>query len=372
MNTGIDRSACIAHIQTNPEWGGGENQVLQLLVALRQRDVNALLWARREGVLYQRAVAQGVPVLPLPDGVLSWRSPWRVDALCASLKAAGVSLVHVHDSAGLDLGIRIRREAGLPLVYHRRIASPIRPGWFSQRKYAPRHIDAVIAISETVRQVMVQSSRYPAGQIFVAQDGLDAAVLNAVRPDLEWRQHQGGTVVAGGLGRLAPKKNWAYLVRTAAACRQAFPDLRWVVAGDGPERARLERLARKMGVEDIVHFIGFRADGLRILKSLDLLFFPSLREGASVTIREAMFMGVPVAAMNAAGSMESLDGHGWVLEPDTIEKAAATVREILADDRKRDAVVQAACESARSRFSFDRTAGDTLAVYRRVLAPNKA
>jgi len=119
-----------------------------------------------------------------------------------------------------------------------------------------------------------------------------------------------------------------------------------------------------MGVDDIVRFIGFRADGQRILKSLDLLFFPSLREGASVTIREAMFMGVPVATMNAQGSMESLDGHGWVLKPDDIDGAARTVHTILTDAAGRESVVQAARESARQRFTFDRTASDTLAVYR--------
>jgi len=363
----IEIPGCIAHLQTNTEWGGGENQVLQLLVALRKRQVAALLWANPDGVLYQRAAEQGIPVHSLPAGVDGWCCRGCVAALCASLKAADVSLVHVHDSAGLDLGIRVRRRMGIPLVYNRRIASPIRAGWFSQRKYSPRNIDAVIAISETVKQVMAASCGYPAERIHIAPTGVDVAVLEAVQPDADWRRQQGGRWIAGGLGRLAPKKNWAFLVRTAAACRESLPDLRWVVAGEGPDRERLERLARELGVDDIVRFIGFRADGPRILRSLDLLFFPSLREGASVTIREAMVMGVPVAAMNADGSMESLAGNGWILRPDDVDGAARTVQSILCDAAGCERVIRAARESACQRFTFDRTASDTLAVYRRLL-----
>jgi len=359
---------CIAHLQTNLEWGGGENQVLQLLSGLRGSGVDAALWARADGILYQRACAMAIPVYPLPSvGWMRRLLPGALSPLCDALRARGVSLLHVHDSEGLDLGIRIRRKTGLPLVYNRRIASPIRSGWFSQRKYTPGNIEAVLAISETVRRVMSASSRYPSSRIFIAPTGVDAAALDAVLPDVEWRRAMAGEGrLAGGLGRLAPKKNWAFLVRTAAACRAVLPDLRWVVAGEGPERDPLERLARDLGVADIVRFVGFHSEGTRLLKSLDLLFFPSLREGASVTIREAMLLGVPVAAMNAEGSLESLDGHGWVLEPGDVEGAVRTVREILENAVRREDVVRAARQSALDRFTFERTVADTMAVYGRV------
>lgn len=358
---------CIAHLQTNAEWGGGENQVLQLLPVLRKKGINAVLWARADGILYERALQASCPVHPLSRGVTRTLIPAGISKLCRELKAAGVVLLHVHDSEGLDLGIRIRQRTGLPLVYNRRIASPIRSGWLSQRKYAADQIDAVIAISETVRRAMTTSCRYPVKQVYIAPTGVDAASLQAVLPDENWRRSQGGQFVAGGLGRLATKKNWAFLVRTAAACRSALPDLRWVVAGEGPEHAALVRLSQALGVEDIVQFIGFHSEGARILKSLDLLFFPSLREGASVTIREAMLMGVPVAAMNADGSMESLGGHGWVLEPDNVDMAVAAVRAIIEDPVGRKTVVEAARKFAQCRFSFERTAADTLAVYEQVL-----
>jgi glycosyltransferase involved in cell wall biosynthesis len=348
----------VLHIQTNDEWGGGENQVLHLLIALRAQRVPVVLWAPPGAPLLARAIDEGLPAHPIPRGLFARR---------AAVRALGPVLLHAHDSKGLDLALALKRAARVPLIYSRRIASPVRPGYFSQRKYHPSRIDAVLAISETVRDVMQRSSRYPADRIYLAPTGIDVDALARVEPDPAWRARAGGRFLAGGLGRLAPKKNWDFLLRVAARLREEEPALRWIVAGDGPERERLLALARALNVDDLVQFVGFQLDGARLLKSLDLLFFPSQREGASVTIREAMALGVPVAAVDAPGSMESLGGHGWALRDGDVDGAAAAVREILHQPDKREAVVAAARASARERFDFTRTAADTLAAYRRLV-----
>jgi len=76
---------------------------------------------------------------------------------------------------------------------------------------------------------------------------------------------------------------------------------------------------------------------------------------------------VPVAAMNAEGSMESLDGPGWTLTPDNIPEAAQIVGDILDHKHKRERVTAMARQSACRRFDFSRTADDTIKVYKAVL-----
>ena len=221
---------------------------------------------------------------------------------------------------------------------------------------------AVMAISETVRDAMARSG-YPRERIFTAPSGLDIAALDRVRADPAWRPEGGVGRLVAGVGKLSAKKNWEMLVRVAARLEAAGEAMDWVVAGEGPERRRLERLIRRLGVERRVRLLGFRDDARVILKSADLLFFPSLMEGASVTVREAMALGTPVVAVDAPGTAESLGGCGWLVRADDVAGAAATVARVLKDAAGRAAMARRARESAVARFSIERTVADTLAVY---------
>ncbi|MBN1557327.1 MAG: glycosyltransferase, partial [Lentisphaerae bacterium] len=340
----------VAHLHTNRAWGGGEDQVLALLKALPERGAPAVLYTPEDGMLHGRAQAAGVAVRPL--------------AACraAALRTERVRLVHAHDSRALTLGGRLAPACGVPLVLSRRVASPLRRNPWSRRKYGPDRVAAVIAISETVRRVMAQSG-YPRERIFVAPSGLDVAALDRVEADAAWRPADGAGRLVAGVGRLSRKKNWAMLVRVAARLEAAGEAVQWVVAGEGPERRRLERLIRKLGVAHRVRLAGFRNDARSLLKTADLLFFPSLIEGASVTVREAMILGTPVVAVDAPGTAESLGGCGRLVRAGDTAGAAEAVAALLRDEAGRAALARRAREQAASRFSLTRTVTETLAAY---------
>lgn len=349
----------ILHISTNLEWGGGENQILALVRWLRRDGVDALLAAPPEGTLYREAAELG-------DGLLALPHP-RTSPVVALLKQVRPDLVHVHDSAGARAGGRAGRKLGVPVVLSRRVASPLRQNWFSQRKYRDLNFAAVLAVSETVGRVFVSTSRYPAERVRVVPDGIDVKALGALEADPALRQGLGDGYLAGGIGKLAPKKNWLFLLQTAAELKGRGLPVRWVIAGDGPNRGKLEAQIAEQGLDDTVWLLGFRSDALRILKSLDLLFSPSLVEGASVSVREAMVIGTPVVIVDTPGTMESLDGHGWVVPAGDVRRVADAVTEALTDQEKRRAVIAGARESALSRFSLDITLDKTLQAYRCVL-----
>jgi glycosyltransferase involved in cell wall biosynthesis len=276
-------------------------------------------------------------------------------------------LIHVHDSLGTEIGGAAGIALGKPVVLTRRVASPLRRNRRSRRKYSPDRLAAIVAISETVKAVVAEAG-YPPERIFVAPTGLDLDALDRVETGATWRDRFGDGPLAVGVGKLSRKKNWELLVRTA---RESAPvagePIRWVVAGEGPERRRLERLAARLGVADRVHFAGFMRDATSLLKAADLLFFPSLMEGASVTVRNSMALGVPVVAVNAAGTAESLAGCGWLIGPEDAAAAAAAVRDVLTDRREREARCARARDVALSRYGMDRMVDGTIAAYRRAL-----
>ncbi len=352
----------ILHLHTNRGWGGGEYQVLHLLEGLVDEGVAASLRAREGGLLLARATERGLPALPL---VGPWRLPLGEIPLARILARSGVSLLHCHDSRALSLGHRLKRRLRVPLVLSRRVASPLRSNLVSRRKYSAERIDAVIAVCETVKDVLCDGG-FPADRVFVAQSGLDLTALGTNDRTSPVRRLEGRPLVAG-IGKLAPKKNWPLLIRTAAALQRSGLVVDWVLIGDGPERRTLESAAREAGVEARVRFLGHQPDAERILRECDLLFFPSIREGAAVTVRQAMALGIPVVAVNAPGTAETLDGHGWLVGHDDADGAATAVREVLGNAERREAVTGAARDSARSRFAIERTVEETIRVYRAVL-----
>lgn len=349
----------IAHIHTNIEWGGGEYQLLHLLSGLSRSGEEAVLFTTSRGELYRRTVESQLRVEKTP-------SVGAISRMVEQGRSEGWDLLHVHDSKATSLGSAVGCRLDIPVVLSRRIMSPIRRNPISRRKYSPARLSGVIAISESVKRVVLESG-FPEDRVFVVQSGIDLAALDAEEPDLQIRENSGRPYLVGGIGKLSKKKNWQLLVRTAARLVGRGADIHWLLVGDGPERDELVELVDALGVGDRFTFTGFVPGAVGILKAMDTLFFTSLMEGASVTVRQAMAAGVPVVAVDAEGTSESLAGHGWLVGGDDVEAAADSVLESLLDSARRAEEISGARDYARALYDIQQTVRGTIGVYKQLL-----
>ncbi len=108
----------------------------------------------------------------------------------------------------------------------------------------------------------------------------------------------------GTVGRLDPVKNQASLLTTLARLAPRFPGLRLTIVGDGPLKAALESQAASLGLMDQVTITGARSDTPDLLRGFDVFVLPSINEGISNTILEAMATGLPVVAARVGGNPE--------------------------------------------------------------------
>ena len=360
----------IGHLHTGTGWGGGEYQVLNLLTGLSQRKIKATLFAHPKGRLFAQARKSGLAVEPLIIPALSRFLPFTFFNFSQRFQEQPVDLLHVHDSRATTIGVRAAKGLRVPIVLSRRIASPLRRNLISRKKYSSRNIDAVIAVSQTVKRVVAQSG-YPQERIHVVASGLDIPFLDNIQPDDQFRRKFEGAFLVGGIGTLSVKKNWKMLIEVAAHIGATRKDIDWVLVGDGPERNRLEKLAERYGVSNRIHFLGFQPDAARLLRNVDVLFFPSLREGTPGVVREAMILNVPVVAVDAPGTVEALGGHGWPVKSDDITGAADIILKILHEPEMRAVACEKARQSALQRFSIHRTIQETIDVYHTVLKNNR-
>lgn len=168
-----------------------------------------------------------------------------------------------------------------------------------------------------------------------------------------------------GVGRLVPVKGFDIAVRALAQLRAAFPEIRLVLVGDGPERSRLEQLAAASDNLSRVTITGAAGDVAPFLAASDVVIAPSRNEGMGRVLVEAMALGKPVVASRVGGvaSVVSDGRSGVLVPPDDPGELARTLIELLCDPPRMEAYSTVAAERAE-QFSLRVMQQGLLALYR--------
>lgn len=197
--------------------------------------------------------------------------------------------------------------------------------------------DAFIAVADSHGRFLHEFEGFPEDKVHVIRNGVDCdrfapAESNriAVREEL---QLDPTTPLVGIVAALRSEKNHAMLVRAAARLRPQYPDLHWVVIGDGPERTTIQSLAEELSVADRIVMLGTRHDTPRLVSALDVFTLCSLNEASPVSILEALACEVPVAASDVGSIRETVvpDQTGLLFDAQDLEGMVAAIDSLLAD-----------------------------------------
>jgi len=229
--------------------------------------------------------------------------------------------------------------------------------------------DYLIAVSSALRQRMIEAGA-PPERVGVIPNGVDTEVFHpadrrAVRSALGIGPSE---QVLFSAGALIPQKGFDTLLEGLARAHDG--DLRLYIAGSGPERERLEALARRLGLERRARFLGTLPphDMAPWYQAADLFVFGSWREGCPNVVLEALACGTPVVATRVGGTQELVrEGQdGLLFEPRSPDAFAQALVEALSRPWARQAIAQ----KAASR-SWDNVARECLEVFERVLREHK-
>jgi sugar transferase (PEP-CTERM/EpsH1 system associated) len=362
----------VVHVIPSLRTGGLENIAARLVRHLDSRYEQAVITPYRSGPIAQTLPA-GVTVIAMAE-----RHPpdrWNAFRMARLFRTLHPDVVHTRNWTCIDaiMGARLAR---VPVVIHgehgRDAVDPEgqnRTRRRIRRLLAP-FVTQFVTVSRDLARWLVQDVGVPSRKVRTICNGVDtdrfaSGDRKAARQAL---CIPAGSAVVGTVGRLDPVKDQVGLIRAFARTAGAIPSL-LLIAGDGPCRAELEAVARATGCQDRVRILGERGDIPTVLRALDVFVLPSLGEGISNAILEAMATALPVIASRVGGNRELVqDGvTGLLVEarrPDILSEAMLGY---LTDSRLAAAHGAAGRARVEREFSLERMLANYDELYERYL-----
>lgn len=330
--------------------GGSERHWATLIGELHERDVPVKLAAlAAKGPFFDELVARGVPAECLG---LRRRTDPRALRRALSLAASfEPDLVVTRGVSGQLVGEAIARRARAAHVLNEH--TPLTPDGqlvaprLHQRgltRVVARAVDAVVAVTE--RQLPpLAALGYPRERTDVVANGVFERDVQGVEPSPEL-DSDGFVVLC--LAGLRPEKRVDLFIEAVAAARREQPGLRGYVAGEGPERRRLEGLAQDSGVT----LLGVRRDALELTRAADAVCLTSEAEALPMSLLEAMALERPVVATDVGGTAEQVvDGEtGFLVAPGDAPAVARALVTLAGDPERARAMGVAGRRRQRERF----------------------
>jgi glycosyltransferase involved in cell wall biosynthesis len=321
----------------------------------------------------QQLTQAGVHVELLPRGLTGLR-------VLAALERLRPDVLVVHSEHAVAMLAPLKHRFGSPrFIFAKRGFWAPHGIWTRLMRRAGPQVDAVACVSHAVANFWTQAQpEWDRSRIHVVHDGIEPP--GPLPPRTALRAELGlapDTPLVGGIGRMVWAKGHRTLIEALPLIRDVVPDAHLILAGDGPYRATLQRVAEETGLVEHIHFLGWREDALAVLSALDVFVHPTLLErlpfkgnlellgrvplapslaGEALgrAVLEACAAGVPVVATDAGGHRDVIT-HGQtgllvpLAEPEALAEA---VTYLLTHPTEAQAMAAAAQHRVNLDFSL--------------------
>jgi glycosyltransferase involved in cell wall biosynthesis len=366
-------------------FGGAERSLAELLPGLVEAgiDPTVVCLRRRDGGVERDVIGQGFQVRFLPPGRVE-----RIKALREILREGPADLLHTSLVESSLVGRIAAMKTGVPVL-----TSLVNQAYTAERRSDPhvhrwavsgvRAVDRVTArhmtshfhaITHAVKRWAVESLRISAERITVVERGREPRRLGEPGPERRAAaRDQLGVArdaeVIVAVGRQEFQKGHRFLVEAMPSVVRSRPAAVLLLAGrEGAETAHLRGLVARLGLQQTVHFLGFRSDLPEVLAASDVFAFPSLWEGLGGAVIEAMALGLPIVATDLEPVREVVEDDRCALlvptrAPDELAEAIAR---LLGDPGLGAALGVQGRDIFQERFTLQRSTERMVALYRRV------
>lgn len=367
------RRVCVLHIASGDLWAGAEAQILQQttrLATLPELTVQVALL--NEGELARRLRANGIRVHIFDEAALSILQ--ILASLSRLVRREAVDLIHTHRAKENFIGGVLSFLHGKRSLRTVHGAQEHPPRSIFNRRYLGAALDgfagrylqqAIVAVSAVLAQILRQE--FGDLRVVYIPNGIDVhAVRNAARGNEVAEQ---SVLRVGIVGRLVAVKRIDVFLLAAKELASRHPGkFRFLIVGDGPVRAELEKCAEEWGLASDCEFLGFRTDSLQLIAGLHALVVTSDHEGQPMVVLEALAAGVPVVAHCVGGLTELIgsDRQGILVERQDARLFADAIEKVTS------AASAVSGSRLEERFDISHTVQQYHSLYRKLLGLSQA
>lgn len=375
----------VLHVVGNSRYGGGAQIIFPLAVRARQEGWRSdILTTDPTFQQLIRESGSGVGIVDL-DVIRREIRPCRdangVWKLARYLRTHPYTIVHTHTSKAGLIGRFAATFAGVPAIvhtvhgfaFHEASSKPARMIYAGIERVAAHFCDTIVSVSRFHREWALALRIGTPEQMVAIPNGLSPGRVDATKTRGETRAELGvgeDEYLIFSAGRLAAQKGFEYLIRSAVqlTVRLNRP-FRIMIAGEGELREKLEELSRELKVESRVSFLGFRHDVGNLLTAADLVVLPSLWEGLSIALLEAMAAGKPIVTTRIGSNLEVVTDQETAVLVDSADSEQLTdaIVRCASDPELCGSMGRRAAARFRRDYTYDRMLDDYIRTYRRLL-----
>lgn len=264
--------------------------------------------------------------------------------LAKLFKKEKIDILHTNGWATLFDGVLGAKVGGIPVIVHSEHGKD--PEDFVQiqqrrvwtRRLITPFLDKMITVSDDIKKQFVNITGLKTEQITCIHNGIEFQDMEInykeKRREIGVKDHE---ILIGSVGRLESVKNYDMFIRAAEIVLKEYPLVKFIIIGDGSLRQKLHSLITEIGINKSVFLLGERNDVNELLKIMDIFVLPSISEGLSLALLEAMANKLPIVATNVGGNPEVvIDGKTGILVPSgDIFSLVMAITELIKDENKR-------------------------------------
>ena len=330
--------------------------ISMLTAALNQGQFRIMVGLFRPGWLQAECEAYGVRTCVMPLAGLFNLQWFR--ACLHLLRREQVVLIHAHEFSAILCGWIVAMLAGVPFV-----ATVHGKNYFGEklrRRVVYRLVsrrDTIVAVSQDLKRFICEKVGIPETRVEVIYNGVAPAQMITDEETQKCKAELGISgcyPVLGVVGSLYPVKGHRFLLEAMPEILGRWPKAHLLVIGRGELEIALKEQVEQLAIGANVRFLGMRQDVPRLLSLMDVFVLPSLSEGLSIALLEAMASGKPVVATRVGGNPELVDHGrtGFLVQSEDAKELAANLLKLLSDSGTMQQFGRQAAERVQQYFSM--------------------
>lgn len=353
----------ICFLNSNKVWGGGEKWTIDIALHLSKLGYNVLIITNKNSDLFNevRKHDSELELKSLTVKSFSFFNFYRRNRLKRILKAFNTGILFLNLSNDLKFGANAAHKLGVnKIVYRRAIPKPIERRWYY--KYL---------LTKCINTVITNSEHSKKGILLNYSDIIKDDFVKVIYNGIEINKQGEGCkklpddkIIIGSAGRLSKEKGHHYLVLMAQKLKEKGIPFKVIIAGEGPQRKKLENDIEKFGLSDDFELIGFVEDMRKFYNQIHVFVLPSIWEGFGFVLLEAMNFKLPVIAFDTGSSSEIIENQksGFIVPDYNVDILTEKIIELYKDKELQKQMGETGYKILQDKFSVERTLNEFMKV----------